>query len=321
LGQILGVDLQQTINGLPEGKRMAFMKVFNEIEDALVPSANGPDPQVTASRLWGIRQDLDKKIVWDRRAFEQLSSAEKTLQSVYKDSRDMVDEVLKNRLGFDVPDRIVARSKRAQEDIDYGYNALEGGKSATHPDTMRRDMRRRDPRMVQEGAKGRIANAMGTQANDLSALRKQIGGDNDFNRAKLEQLFGGQAIDSLVGRVDAESQMSRNYADIDRNSQTARRIAAKQMVEGPDAPKVDISATPTGLVGRGIEKAINAITKRAVGNMSDRNKAAITQALLRQGDDGLRLMQQLQTMPRPQASAIIQALIAGGSIANAQAGR
>lgn len=322
LGQILGVDLQQAIAGLPEGKRMAFMKVFNEIEDALVPSANGPDPAVTASRLWNIRQDLDSKIVWDRRTFEGLSSAEKTLQSVYKDSRDMVDEVLKNRIpGFDVADPIIAKSKKAADDIDYGYNSLEGGKSAIFPDTMARDLKKRDVKMVREGAKSRIANAMGTQANDLSALRKQIGGDNDFNRTKLEQLFGGKAVDDLVGRVDAETQMARNYADIDRNSQTARRQAAGRLVDGPDAPRVDTSASITGLALRGVEKAVNAITRRAVGNMSDRNKAAIAKALLKQGDEGLRLMQQLQTMPQPRAAAIVQALLAGGSIANAQAGR
>ncbi len=319
---ILSRTVESTLAPLSEQRRMGLMKLYDKLDDALNPSANGPDPSLTAARVWDLRKELDAKIVYSDDAFSKLSSAEKTMQSVYKDMRGTVDDILKNRIpGFDKADPIIAAGKKAADDIDFGYKALEGGKSAVHPDSFRREMRKRGGMYVDEGIKADIDNAMGTQANDLLALRKRVGGENDFNRAKLAQRFGQGKVDEMVNMIDSERQMAQNYADIDRGSQTARRSAAGKLVDGTDAPRFSTQDTLVGLGVRGAEKIVNSFVKRAAGKMAETNKQALAQALLKQGPEALALMQALAKLPSPTSTALVQALLAvNGSTSGARVG-
>jgi hypothetical protein len=321
MDEILSVGVEKSIAGLSEERRMGMMKLYDKLDDALNPSANGPDPQLTASRIRDLRQELDAKIVYDAQGMANLNSADRTMQSVYKDMRGKIDDILKNRLGFTEPDRIVSKANRNKEAIDFGYDLLEGGKSARSPQATRVEGRNLDPRFVKEGAAARVSNAMGTQANDLSALKNKLGGESGWNREKLSDLFGPEAVQKATKAVDVESTFAQNYADVTRGSQTARRSAAAKMVDGADAPMFSRQDTATGLALSGGAKLVNALVNRVAKNMSQTNRDALTKALLKKGPEGLELMRALAKMSSPTSTALVQALLAsGGATSGARVG-
>lgn len=304
---------------LSKSRRAGANQWIGKIDDAL----QAKEPSVAASRLHDLRQELDSLIVYDNHALQSLPSADKSMQSVYKDMRATVDDILKNRLNFAEPDAIIAQGKKAQEAVDYGFNMLEGGKSAKSPEAARVDISRGKlpDRFVREGAAARVHTAMGTQSNDLSAIKKMLG--NDWNRQKLVAQFGEDAVSRALGEVDTRQTFSQNAADITRNSQTARRQAAERLVNGTDAPMFTAQDTPTGLALRGGSKLVNKLASMVTQGMSERNKTAITQALLKRGPEAVQLIEALNRLPSPLASSLARALMvsANGQASSSNAGR
>lgn len=309
LDDILAKQLTNPAAGMaPEG-RAVMSKIMTEIDDALAAG----DPALTAERLHNIRQNLDKKIVYDEQSMMALSSADKAAQGPLKQARAAVDDILKNRVpGFDRADAIVSDSKKAQGDIDYGFKALDGGKSAKTPERFIQDTGKRDMKFVREGMKADIRNATGTQANDLSALRKRLGGDFDFNREKLSTAFGKERVDKLIAAIDREGLFAQNYADVARNSQTAQRQAAEKLVGSSEPVRISDSASFTGLGGKAVAKGLNALLGKAATKYSSRNAEALAKALSLKGADAQKLLRDLsQTKNQGQKlRKIVQALVA-----------
>lgn len=76
---------------------------------------------------------------------------------------------------------------------------------------------------LQAGVRGDIERIVGTQANDVGALRKAVGGDGDWNREKLAQIFGQAEADRVIGAVDREVAFKEAVNKLINNSQTAQR--------------------------------------------------------------------------------------------------
>ena len=318
--------LDKAIN-LSAKSRKAFNSVYGEIDDALKAGqgmATG-GPELVARRLHDLRKSLDDRIAWDKMAFDNLSSADKASQAVLKEARKSVDELLKRYAGFDVPDAIIEQAKRAQDDMKFGFDSLEGGKTAMWPETMAKEMADRagkaksydSRKMIAEGQKARIKTAMGTQSNDLAALKKMLGGDADFNRDKIAMAQGSDKVQRLLGSVDRESEFARNSAAVLANSQTARRQAGQKLVDAMDAPRVTGQETVAGLglrAGAGIGNALlRGMTKR----LDQSGRQALADALGKSGPEGLAIMQAVAGLPSAPQRAIVRALIAGLASRNA----
>lgn len=311
LDDLLAQQLTHPSAGMSLEGRGVMSKIMTEIDDALAAG----DPSLTAERLHSIRQNLDAKIVYDNQDLRALSSADKAAQSQLKQARAAVDDILKNRLGFGDADEIVSKAKRAQSDIDYGQSALEGGKYAHTPERFRLELNKRDPKMVGEGMKADIRNAVGTQANDLSALRKKLGGDNDFNRDKLIKVFGREPVEKLVKAIDRETLFSQNYADVARNSQTAMRTAAERDINKSEASTFTGSETATGLTIKGTAKLVNSIVGKIATRASQPTRDALTNSLIKKGPDAVKLLDELikATPNGGIGRKLLQAFIASGA--------
>ena len=307
---LLSIGMTNPAESLSLSRRAGLKSLFDKVDDALVAG----DPKITASRLWDLRKELDSRIAWDKADAMGLSSADRAMQSVYKDVRKQIDDVLKNRLGFDAPDALIAQAKRGTEDLDYGYNVLDGGKSAISPERNAIEMGKRNPQRVQEGTTAAIGNAVGTQANDLAALKSKIGGDHGWNRAKLEQIYGKEKVDRAVAAIEREQTFARNSGDIRRNSMTAQRQSAERLLEGTDAPTFRADTTLTGLGLKGMSKVTNALLRPIVRNIGNRNRDAIAKALMTKGPQAVQLLDELSRMGSLPQTAIIRALLsaAGG---------
>lgn len=288
---------------------------MSQIDDALAADT----PAMVTKRLHSVRQQLDSKIVYDKTAVDNLSSADKAAQGTLKQARSTVDGILKSNVpGFERADKIAATGNKAKAAIDYGYDNLDGGKSAIHPETNAKNLKGMDPRMVREGIKARISNAVGTSSNDLAALKKMIGGEADWNRDKLAASFGQPSVDKMVGSVGREQQFSQNYADIARNSQTAQRSAGAATVGKPLIPDISQSASLAGLPAHMLVSAVNKLLSRGVSRFSDANGEALAKALALRGPAAQRMINDLvhrrnTTPTKFTGKAIIRALIAGQS--------
>jgi hypothetical protein len=304
LGPIL--DTQFNSNALTSTGERTVSAIRKEIDRAL----DAPTPQLAVERLWNIRKELDSQTVHGREEFAALSSADKVTQASLKEARAAVDEILKDRVpGMAQGDAIVHRSKGMQDDIDFGRNALEGGKYATTPERLRADLNKRNPKMVGEGIKADIRTSMGTQANDLAALRKKIGGDNDFNRDKLATVFGQEKVERLLNAVDREATFAQNSSDILRNSQTAQRQGAARALETAE-PRISGQETLTGLGLKGAGKAISSLLTKAKIKSSQSTRDALVQALMTRGPEATKLLDALsQTESGRTLRKIARALI------------
>lgn len=306
LGHNLNIQLTGAAEKLPAEARIRYLKEFDNLDDALMAGS----PELVADRLHNMRKGYDKQIVHDPRAYDALSSADKAAQDVLKDWRKTVDDILKNRFpGFREADDIVSKAKRMQEDVDYGRSALDGGKYATTPEKFVADMKGRDTAMVGAGMKHDIRVALGTQTNDLPALRNKVGGDNDFNRTKLASVFGQDAVDTMAGGVKREETFSRNYADIDRNSQTYQRKEAADMVRGTDPPKVTGQETAAGLTLKGVAAVVNALLKGTKTAASQPARDELVRILTTKGAAGEALMRSIQAAPGPLNGATTRAIV------------
>ncbi|MEQ1519715.1 MAG: hypothetical protein ABL936_00420 [Aestuariivirga sp.] len=288
--------------------RGSTMSIMDQVEDALMAET----PKQTVNRLHDIRKNIDAKLQG-----EPTTSADKASRAVLQQARKVIDKTLKeNYPGFRRGDEIIAAGKKAQEDIDFGGDVLAGGDSAMTPEMLDKQLKGRDPRMVREGVKAKIANATGTRSNDLAAIKKMIGGDNDWNRAKLSKVFSGKAVDDLVAGVDRESTFGQNSSDILRNSQTAQRNAAAAQTGELKLPEMSSSATITGTIGSTLSKAVNKLLSKGASKISDTNNRALTEALMLSGPQARALFAILKNPPKRRGvndTAMIKALIAGNA--------
>jgi hypothetical protein len=272
LENILSRQLTDPAKGMTEGARKANMQWMNQIEDAM----RADTPQDAASRLHGLRQELDNVTNPGAMATPEAKNMARAAQN----ARNAVDDILKNRIpGFSEGDAKFAGRMKQKDAFNYGFDSLEGGKTAIHPETFNKDLNGMSRKYVAEGQSSRIATAMGTQANDLSAIRKMIGGDGDFNRAKLARTFGPRKVDQGVSLVDSEGAMSQNFADIVRNSKTAQSQQAAKMIESNTPFKVDSGMTSLGLGAKVTAGAANYLLSKISGRVSSSTSEALSRAL------------------------------------------
>jgi hypothetical protein len=113
--------------------------------------------------------------------------------------------------------------------------------------------------------------------------------------------------------VEGEAQMAQNFADVYRNSQTARRQAAQKLVEGEDAPRISQGASIPGLLYGGAAKGLNALMAKGVTKYSAKNAEALAKALQLKGVDAQRLAVELSksNSQGDKLRKIVKALIAG----------
>lgn len=295
----LAQELTDPAKGMSMGQRGRNKTVFDEIDDALMADS----PQETVSRLHSLRQDLD-------RAINDTMTTSGQQKAVAENARRVVDKILKERVpGFREGDQIYSEGKRAAEAVDYGYNSLEGGKGAVFPETFSASLKTHPKEFVAEGQKSRIASAMGTNSNDLAALKKMVGGDYDFNRAKLAEVFGQDKVDQLVQAIDREGTFSQNYADIARNSQTAQRTAGKQLVDGMTAPQFTGGESVMGLLLKGGAKGVNSVLAKGASKYAGGANEALARALMAKGQDAVDLIERLRATA-PKGGKGLQAIIA-----------
>lgn len=225
--------LAQRLDAATIDTRGSAQKAVRDVRGYLdVPGNPGTlDPSPRA--LLSTRQAIDGRLATeaDPNAIRALTAA-----------RVEVDGELARAVpGIKPVDAQFAELARQGEALQRGSQLLDGGKSAVRPQDLAQELLRgaqpqgqmvgpsAAPFRMREGVRAEIDRLVGTTANDLTALKQAVKGEGDWNRAKLEQLFGRDEAARVFNAVDREAAFDGAYNRLAQNSMTeVRRQAAER---------------------------------------------------------------------------------------------
>jgi hypothetical protein len=185
---------------------------------------------------------------------------------VLGEARRSVDETLTVAVpGIKGVDAKFAELARQSEAFDQGTRILRTGPEAQHPaDVVEMFMAGPQGQMtgpsavpfrLSQGARADIDRLIGTRANDLQALRNAVGGEGDWNRAKLVSAFGPDKTDDLLRIIDNETKMRGTFSGVMQNSETAARQAAQRDVAPRQFNSINLMDILSGLPRAGANLA------------------------------------------------------------------
>lgn len=157
------------------------------------------------------------------------------------EARTAVDRLLADAVpGIKQVDAKWQELARQSEGLQRGSKIFDGGKTAIRPGEWADEIGAGAipkgemvgpsavPVRMRQGARAEIDRLVGTEANDLNALRKAIKGDGDWNYTKLVQTFGSKEGAKVWNAVDREAAFREAYQNIVGGSQTALRTGAAE---------------------------------------------------------------------------------------------
>jgi hypothetical protein len=165
----------------------------------------------------------------------------KTVRYILGEARKDVDRLLGSAVpGVKSVDARFAELSRQSEGLQRGSQIFDGGKTAIRPAELGDEIARAAqpqgemvgpsavPLRMRQGARAEIDRLVGTEANDLNALKKAIKGEGDWNYTKLIQTFGSKEGAKVWNAVDREGAFREAYQNIVQGSQSAMRTGAAE---------------------------------------------------------------------------------------------
>lgn len=219
---------RETVEGAPR-------RALDRALEYLMPQ-RGPNGeriiQADARNLNSAKRALDDMIQYGDESIGIPRGALSPSEGAVAEVRRALNDVLEQQ----VPGYAEAnlRARTANRAIDLHENApaaLATGADAVHPERFAADFAGRpieQQAVVRQGIRSDLDRIVGTKANDLQALRSQIMGEGDWNRAKLGQVFGADEAERVFNAVDREAAFRDAYNKLVENSQTAARSAAAE---------------------------------------------------------------------------------------------
>src|SRR5690606_2412028 len=146
------------------------------------------------------------------------SEANPDVLRVLSEARKMIDQELARAApGIKALDRRYSDLARQKEALSRGATLLDSGRGATRPVELAEMLQKATPGerlRLQQGARGEIDRLVGTTANDLTALKRTVKGEGDWNRDRLVMLFGKKKADQIFRAVDREAAFDEAYRNI-----------------------------------------------------------------------------------------------------------
>lgn len=162
---------------------------------------------------------------------------------VLSETRKQVDALLAQAVpGIkDVDAKFAALAKKG-EAFDTGQTILDSGRTALRPPEVETIVRTATPEVLDglsAGARAEIDRIIGTTANDLTALKRALGGEGDWNRARLAAVFGQEKADRLLKVVAREMRYQDLEKDALGGARSQKLKAAQDEINGVE-PKAGI---------------------------------------------------------------------------------
>lgn len=161
----------------------------------------------------------------------------------------------------------------------------------------------------QQGARAEIDRVVGTNINDRAALQRNIKGDGDWNRARLQTAFGEDAANTVFQRVDDEKLYADTANQILGNSRTTPRAEAIKELRGDTNGEGFIRQAGDFRFGTAVSNVSDRVARAFNAPGIDRRNEALAQALMDRSKfakSATRIRTENQLSP--EAEAMIRAL-------------
>lgn len=118
------------------------------------------------------------------------------------------------------------------------------------------------PTRMRQAALGEVHRAIGTKANDTTALRNIVRGEGDWNREKLGLLFGQDNADRALAAIDRETVFGDTANRVTRGSDTAMGTRFTKFLDDiENAQDIPGDTTLTGLGTKAARSIIRSLTQ------------------------------------------------------------
>jgi hypothetical protein len=198
---------------------------MSEATKALTLPGSGTLPDLSAQSWMNARQNVDSQISVARRAGDNYRV------SRLMDARNMIDGELANVPGLKAADAKFAANRAELEALTQGQTLLDKGKNAVHPEDLRDIMTAAPPVVntrLRQGAHADLDRRLGTEANDLTQLKRTLGTPEDYNAQKASLLFGPQAKAAIDASIERNAAFRRAHQEIVGGPNTAQKLSARE---------------------------------------------------------------------------------------------
>ncbi|MGE0281208.1 MAG: hypothetical protein AB7P20_11445 [Rhizobiaceae bacterium] len=194
---------------------------------------------------------------------------------VLKSVRKEIDDELTSKVpGIKEVDAQYAELARQREALGQGQQIFNGDRaSVVRPQELAQQVQEGAlpqglqigpsavPVRLREGARAELDRIVGTSANDRVALQRLVKGEGDWNPQKLATLFGQEKADKILDVLDAERVFAETSQFVTRNSATAARQEAADMIKGGSGPGMREAFTYGGTPGVARSAALGGFDK------------------------------------------------------------
>lgn len=207
--------------------------------------------------------------------------------SALSEARQMIDDALTASVPrIKEVDANFAELARQREALGQGRAILNNEASAMRPVELQETLRAGAepqgmqigpsavPTRMRQSALGEIYRAVGTKANDTTALRNIVRGEGDWNREKLGLLFGQDPADSVLNAIDRETVFGDTANRVTRGSDTAMASRFTKFLD--DVEKAQDVPTDTTLAGLGI-RGVREIARLLMRNNATANASQVAE--------------------------------------------
>lgn len=290
-------SIAKNLDNLVQNLRGPAQKAMREVRDMLnIPGKKELDPNPNA--LFQTRQAIDglmaneanpkviRELTMARQAIDdQLSSAVPGIKQV----DGQFEELARQKGAVDDGARLFRTGPEAARPNDVATalkTAIEPAGTMVGPSG---EMLR-----LTQGARAELDRIVGSNANDVAALRNMLKGEGDWNRQKLASIFGEDKAKRILGVLDNETTMENTYRQVVGGSQTGVKQGFNEFLkEAAGGVKVPVEGSAVGFALRGGQNLLQKIT----GNNNEAKASQFAEALaslpIKSGSEALAVVDAL----------------------------
>lgn len=241
-------------------------------------------PQTDARNLHAIKNELDGLITYGDPTIGARPGSLGRTDGALVGVRGALNDVLERQVpGYREANLSARTAHGASEGLESGKRVLDGGESAIRPDSFARAYEAaplEQQAALRTGVRSDLDRIVGTKANDLQALRQQVMGEGDWNRAKLATVFGDDEAARVWNATDRETAFRDAYNRVVNGSNTAKiqegvkATGIRSASPGANSQDLAIGAALGGQAGAATAAAVKGgrYAWNVIGRASDRKR-------------------------------------------------